>query len=81
LILIAAGAIVAFAVEDRVEEVNLTAVGWILIIVGAIAALISLVFWAEWCRPPYRRRTYTEAPPTRRVVEEEDVGPPGPPPP
>jgi hypothetical protein len=81
LILIAVGAILAFAVEDTAEGVNVVAVGWILIIVGGVAALISLIFWAGW-QTPYRRRTYAEAPPTRRrVVEEEDVGPPGPPPP
>jgi hypothetical protein len=79
LILIAVGAILAFAVEDTAEGVNVAAVGWILIIVGGVAALISLIFWAGW-QTPYRRRTYAEAPPTRRrVVEEEDVGPPGPP--
>lgn len=81
LILIAVGAILVWAVTGEASGVNIDAVGWILMIVGAIAALLSLVFWAGWRAPGYRRREYVEGEPVarprrRRVVEEEDAGPP-----
>jgi 4-amino-4-deoxy-L-arabinose transferase-like glycosyltransferase len=82
LILIAVGAILVWAVTGEASGVNIDAVGWILMIVGAIAALLSLIFWAGWRGPTgYRRREYVEGEPAsrprrRRVVEEEDEGPP-----
>jgi hypothetical protein len=48
LILAAAGAILVFAVNYEVGSVSLDAVGWILLIVGAIGILLSLVFWSSW---------------------------------
>ncbi len=48
LILIAAGAILAFAVNADVSGVDITTVGWILLIVGIVGALLSLVFWGSW---------------------------------
>jgi hypothetical protein len=88
LILIAVGAILVWAVTGETEGVNIDAVGWILMIVGDAAALISAIFWAGWTRPGgYRRREYVEGEPQsrrprrREIIEEEDVGPPGPPPP
>jgi len=48
LILIAVGAILVWAVEAEVSGVDLTAVGWILLIVGAVGALLSLIFWSSW---------------------------------
>lgn len=87
LILIAVGAILAFAVEDNAEGVDISTVGWILIIVGAVAALISLITWMNWWGPGYRRRTYVEGDPAyrrparrREIIEEDEVGPPPPPP-
>jgi Domain of unknown function (DUF6458) len=82
LILIAAGAILVWAVTGEASGVDIDAVGWILMIVGAIATLLSLVFWAgSWGPGSYRRREYVEGDPEyrprrRRVVEEEDAGPP-----
>jgi O-antigen/teichoic acid export membrane protein len=83
LILIAAGAILAFAVTKEVEGIEISTVGWILMIVGVAGLLLSLLFWGD--RGPWRRRTtYVEGDvPSRRrttVVEDDDV-PPGPPPP
>jgi uncharacterized membrane protein len=84
LILIAVGAILVWAVTGEASGVDINAVGWILMIVGAIAALLSLVFWAGWSDRGYRRREYVEGEPAsrrprrRRVVEEEDAGPPAP---
>jgi hypothetical protein len=85
LILIAVGAILAFAVEDSAEGVDISTIGWILIIVGAVAALLSLITWmGAWGpeRRGYRRREYVEGEPRvrRREVIEDDVGGPPPPP-
>ena len=44
LLLIAAGAVLAFALNVRVSGVNLVAVGDILMIVGGIGLLFSLLF-------------------------------------
>jgi len=72
LILIAAGAILTWAVNATVSGVDINAVGVILMVVGAIGLLLSLVFWSSWggffggpAGPGTRRRTtYVEdAPP------------------
>jgi hypothetical protein len=48
LILVAAGAILIWAVDVTVSGVDLTAVGWILFIVGLVGALLSMIFWSSW---------------------------------
>lgn len=48
LILIAVGAILTWAVTAEVSGVDLTTVGVILMVVGAIGGLMSLVFWSSW---------------------------------
>lgn len=48
LILIAAGAILTWAVDATVSGVSIHAVGVILLIVGIIGLAISLVFWSSW---------------------------------
>jgi hypothetical protein len=48
IILIAAGAILIWAVDVSVSGVELITVGWILFIVGLVGALLSLVFWSSW---------------------------------
>ncbi len=48
LILIALGAILVFAVNATLAGVDVNAIGWILMIVGGIGALLSLVFWSSW---------------------------------
>jgi hypothetical protein len=48
LFLIAAGAILIWAVEVSVAGVSLVAVGWILLIVGIVGALLSMIFWSSW---------------------------------
>jgi hypothetical protein len=60
LILIAAGAIITFAIHATVNGVDLHTIGWILMAVGAIGALLSLMFWSSFWGPGYyttRRRT------------------------
>lgn len=84
LILIAAGAILTWAVSAEAEGVDVTAIGVILLIVGLLGLVLSLVFWSSW-GGFQTRRTYVDDEPVRRgprrrttVVEDDDVAP-GPP--
>jgi len=92
LILIAVGAILAFAVhQDPNATVDIDVVGWVLMAVGLVGLLLSLLWWERlgpgywgWHRGypadgPYPPRR-SGVPRRRTVVEEEEPGPPGPPP-
>ena len=48
LLMIAAGAIMRFAVTVEGDGFNVGTVGMILMIVGATGAVLSIVFWASW---------------------------------
>ncbi len=48
LILIAVGAILAFAVNAEVSGLEIETIGWILLIVGIIGAILSMIFWSSW---------------------------------
>ena len=48
ILLVAAGAILTWAVSVELSGVDLTAVGVILMVVGIIGLLLSLVFWSSW---------------------------------
>ena len=66
ILLVAAGAILAFAVniDTAAQGVNLHMVGLILLGVGALGILLSMVFWSSWGGSGYlRRRTTTHMPP------------------
>jgi len=67
LILIAAGAILTWAVSATVSGVNIHTIGVILMVVGAIGLLMSLMFWSSWGGvggTSRRRTTYVdEGPP------------------
>lgn len=91
LILIAVGAILAFAIDqDPNPSVDIDVVGWVLMGVGLVGILLSLLWWERWgpgywgwnrgypAEGPYPPRRWG---PRRRTVVEEDEGPPGPPPP
>lgn len=43
LVLMALGAILAFAVTDRINDVDLTTIGYILLGVGALGLVVSLI--------------------------------------
>ena len=65
LILIAVGAILAFAVHvENSSAFDVNTIGVILLIVGAIGALLSMIFWSSWAGPGYftrsRRTTYVD---------------------
>ena len=48
LVLIAAGAILAFAVHASSGTFNVHTIGIILLVVGAIGLVISMIFWSSW---------------------------------
>jgi hypothetical protein len=48
LVMIAAGAILAFAVHTSTSGFSIHTVGIILLVVGIIGALLSAVFWSSW---------------------------------
>ena len=70
LILIAIGAILIWAVDAEISGLDIDVVGWILLIVGIVGALLSLVFWSSWGGWGGGRR--------REVVYDDRVGPPPP---
>jgi len=48
ILLIAVGAILAWAVNAEVSGIDLQVAGVILLIVGVIGLIASLVFWSSW---------------------------------
>jgi hypothetical protein len=61
LFLIAVGAVLAFAVHASVNGLDIVTVGWILMLVGAFGAVLSMIFWSSWGGfAGTRRETYVE---------------------
>ncbi len=61
LILIATGAVLAFAVSYRTSGININAVGAILLIVGIIGLVLSLLLQGDlFGVPAGRRRVYRD---------------------
>ena len=77
LILIAAGAILTWAVNATVSGLDINTVGVILLVVGAIGLVLSLMFWSSWggVGGASRRRTVVDEGPatSRRTVVEDEV--------
>jgi len=48
IVMIAAGAILRFAVSVTTTGFNLHSIGLILIILGAVSLVISMMFWSTW---------------------------------
>ena len=48
LLLVAVGAVLVWAVNTTVSGIEIHTIGWILLAVGAIGALLSLIFWSSW---------------------------------
>jgi hypothetical protein len=66
IVLVALGAILIWGVTAEVAGVDINAVGWILLVVGVVGAIISMVFWSSWGGPGGRRDRETvvrEGPP------------------
>ena len=72
ILLIAVGAVLAFAVEAEVSGLDVQTVGWIILAVGVLGLLLSMIFWSSWGGPGYARRG--------RVVREDYVRDEPPPP-
>jgi hypothetical protein len=72
LLLIAAGAILTWAVEADVSGLDINAVGVILMVVGAAGLLLSLVFWSSWGGFGTHRKA-VESGPGGTVVREERI--------
>jgi beta-lactamase regulating signal transducer with metallopeptidase domain len=68
ILLIAAGAILAWAVNADVSGVNIQTIGYILLIVGIVGAVLSMIVWSTWAGPGYWSR--------RRGPGYVDEGPP-----
>ena len=64
ILLIAAGAILTWAVTATVSGVSIHTVGVILLIVGIVGLVISMIFWSSWGGAGFvggnRRRTTIE---------------------
>jgi hypothetical protein len=72
LFLLAAGAILTYAVDVETDGFNLDTVGIILMIVGAIGVLLSLIFWSSW-GGFHRRDVVVDGGARRRTVVDEDL--------
>lgn len=72
LLLIAVGAVLAFAVSVDLPNWDLQATGYILMIVGGIGVILSLVFWSSWGGFS-RRATVVESPPERVIRTDRDI--------
>ncbi len=48
IFLIAVGAILTWAVNATVSGLELTTIGVILMVVGALGLVLSMIFWSSW---------------------------------
>ena len=67
-VLLAAGLILALAVDKKVQGVDLTTVGWILAAVGAVVLVLSAITWNR-SRASRTVATTTHADGTQTVQE------------
>jgi hypothetical protein len=72
IFLIAAGAILKFAVTWQTDNVDLQAVGVILMVIGGIGLVLSLIFWSSWGGFG-RREVLVDSGARRRVVRDDYV--------
>jgi len=82
IVLIAVGAILRFAVSVTTTGFNLHSIGLILMIVGALALVLSIFFWSSWGGfgggtggGGYRRQRRVTSDGAGGYVEEERAGP------
>ena len=48
ILLAAIGAVLIWGVSYEVAGMDVDAIGWILLIVGAIGVVLSMIFWSSW---------------------------------
>ena len=74
LLLVALGAILAFAVDATVSGLDIQAVGLILMIVGAVGVIASMLFWTSFAPYGSQRSDVVRRDVVRRdVVTERDI--------
>ena len=77
IVMIAAGAILRFAVSVTTTGFNLHSIGLILIVLGAVSLAISMMFWSSWggfgggAGGGYRRQRRVSSDGAGGFVEEE----------
>jgi hypothetical protein len=75
IVVIAAGAILRFAVSVTTTGFNLQSVGLILMIIGGLSLLLSIAFWSSWggfgAGGTYRRQRTVRRDGAGGYVEEE----------
>jgi hypothetical protein len=69
ILLIAVGAILAWAVNAEVSGIDLQVAGVILLIVGVIGLIASLVFWSSWGGFGARDAARTSGPQTNVIKD------------
>jgi len=62
LLVVALGAILAFAVTGHSSAVDIHAVGWILMATGFVGLLLSLIMWDSWAGGGFWARRDPRAP-------------------
>jgi hypothetical protein len=76
LVLIAAGAILAFAVSVQTDGFNVNTIGWILMGVGVVGLIVSLIIGTAGTSGPTtyvdRDTTVVEREPVRERIIERD---------
>jgi hypothetical protein len=70
LLLIAAGAILTWAVSAETSGIDLNTVGVILMVVGAVGLVLSLVFWSSWGGFGTHRKAVQSGPGGTTVTDE-----------
>ncbi|MBQ0897766.1 hypothetical protein KBX37_32770 [Micromonospora sp. U56] len=72
IFLLAAGAILTFALDASVGGVDLDVIGWILMAAGLLGLIMTTLVWGR------RRQVVTTTEPVeyRRVEERRDIAPP-----
>jgi hypothetical protein len=68
-VMIAAGAILAFAVHTSASGFSIHTVGIILLVVGIIGAVTSMIFWSSWGGSTGRTRTEVVGPERTTIID------------
>ncbi|WP_297081938.1 DUF6458 family protein [uncultured Demequina sp.] len=71
IFLIAIGAILAFALNESVDAINLFLVGWILMGAGALAVIISLIVNAQNRKHTTVTESRTESPQQANAPQQQ----------
>ena len=73
MLMIAAGAIMRFAVTVKGNVFNVGTAGMVLMVVGVIGAVLSIAFWASWGGFARAGQRTATAGTTATVVREREI--------